>query len=139
MINVKQIDDLDLKLIPCRVKGGTLLREDSDERIKFTDDFIRQVEEETISFEDEKEILKEIHDHINPESIQCQECHTTDTPFLPYEQIGYSKRRISYLCSEELANMIRDYKLYHTPTHLKEWEGGDDSSQPSKTTIPVEE
>jgi hypothetical protein len=80
------------------------------------------VEEETLGFEEEKEKLKKIHDHINPESIQCQECHTKDKPFLPYEKIGYSQRRIGYLCSDEISRMIREHELFVTPTPLKEWE-----------------
>lgn len=121
-IGTKPIDALGLKLIPCRVKEGKLVREDSEERIRFTEDFIRMVEKETISFEEEKEALKKLHDHINPQSIQCQECHTKEKPFLTFEKIGYSERRIGYLCSEEISRMIRDYKLFHTPTPLKEWE-----------------
>ena len=121
-IGAKPIDALDLRLVPCRMEEGKLIREDSDERIRFTEDFIRMVEEETLGFEEGKEKLKKIHDHINPESIQCQECHTKDKPFLPYEKIGYSQRRIGYLCSDEISRMIREYELFVTPTPLKEWE-----------------
>jgi len=121
-IGTKPIDALDLKLIPCRIIEGELIREDSEERIRFTEDFIGMVEKGALSFEEEKENLKKIHDHINPQSIQCQECHTKDKPFLSYEKIGYSQRRIGYLCSEEISRMIRDHKLFYTPTPLKEWE-----------------
>ncbi|MEE9505041.1 MAG: hypothetical protein V3V90_07905 [Thermodesulfobacteriota bacterium] len=121
-IGAKPIDALDLRLVPCRMEEGKLIREDSDERIRFTKDFIRMVEDETLGFEEEKEKLKKIHDHINPESIQCQECHTKDKPFLPYEKIGYSQRRIGYLCSDEISRMIREHELFVSPTPLKEWE-----------------
>ncbi|MCK5257166.1 MAG: hypothetical protein KAQ81_14135, partial [Deltaproteobacteria bacterium] len=121
-IGSRPTDELDIKLIPCIIKEGKLIREDSDERIKFTKDFIRKVEKDELTFEEEKKILKNIHDHINPESIQCQECHTKEKLFLPLAEIGYSERRIGYICSDEISRMIRDYKLYSAPTPLKTWE-----------------
>jgi len=133
-IGTAPIDTLDLRLVPCRMENGELLREDSDERIKYTDDFIRMVEEGTLSYEEDKEKLKKIHDHINPESIQCQECHTKENPLLPYEKIGYSERRVGYLCSEEISRMIREYKLFSTPSPLKEWEEEAPPKDNSSTT-----
>jgi hypothetical protein len=92
------------------------------------------VEEGTLSYEEDKEKLKKIHDHINPESIQCQECHTKENPLLPYEKIGYSERRVGYLCSEEISRMIREYKLFSTPSPLKEWEEEAPPKDNSSTT-----
>lgn len=125
VINTKPTDELDIKLIPCRIEKGKLIRADSDEQIELTKDFIRKVEKEEISFEEEKELLKTIHDRINPQSIQCQECHTRDKLILPLSEIGYSERRIGYICSDEISKMIRDYELYSSPTLLKTWEGTD--------------
>jgi hypothetical protein len=122
VIDTKPTDELDIKLIPCRMEKGELIRADSDEQIKLTKDFVRKVENDEISFEEEKKILKNIHDRINLQSIQCQECHTKEKPILPFEQIGYSVRRTGYLCSDKISGMIRDYKLYSSPTLLKTWE-----------------
>ena len=125
LIDTKPTDELDIKLIPCRIEKGKLLRADSEERIKLTKDFVRKVEKDEISFEEEKKILKKIHDRINPQSIQCQECHTRDKLILPFAEIGYSERRIGYICSDEISRMIRDYNLYSSPTLLKTWEEKD--------------
>lgn len=122
VIDNKPTDELDIKLIPCRIEKGKLIRADSEERIKLTKDFVRKVEKDEISFEEEKEILKQIHDRVNPQSIQCQECHTRDKLIVPLAEIGYTERRIGYICSDEISRMIRDYKLYSSPTVLKTWE-----------------
>ncbi|MCK5513341.1 MAG: hypothetical protein KAJ00_02485, partial [Deltaproteobacteria bacterium] len=124
-IGSKPTDELDIKLIPFLIEKGKLIRADSEERIKLTKDFVRKVEKDEISFEEEKKILEKIHDHINPQSIQCQECHTRDRLILPLAEIGYSERRVGYICSDEISRMIRDYNLYSSPTLLKTWEDKD--------------
>ena len=109
----KPLDELGIKLIPCEKKGGIWRRLDSDQEIAYANKFIEEAKTKKLSLKRKKEAIEKIHRHISKETITCQECHNRTSPFIPFRDIGYTQKKISYLVSEEVVGMIKKYKDFY--------------------------
>jgi len=104
------------KIIPFERVDGELRRIDTQERIDFAREY--QKNEKTLSERQKSKAKKIIHKIINEKPYMCEDCHRKQDPLLPFEELGYSKKRADILVSTEVVGMIKDYTKFHVPRML---------------------
>lgn len=113
------------KVIPFIRENGKLVRIDSDERIKFANDY--KENEKGLTEGQKSKAKKIIHKIISKTPVTCEECHTKDRPVLPLAELGYPKMRVDSITSTEVVGMIKNYTEFHMPKMLTP---GEDSPAP---------
>ncbi len=104
------------KIIPFERVDGKIQRMDNPDRIEFAKEY--QKTEKTLSERQKSKAKKIIHKFINEKPYLCEDCHRKQDPLLPFEALGYSKKRTDMLVSTEVVGMIRDYTKFHVPRML---------------------
>ena len=104
------------KIVPFERINGQLERVDSQDRI----DFAREYEkaEKTLSERQKAKAKKIIHQIISEKPYLCEDCHRKEGSLLPFEALGYSKKRADILVSTEVVGMIKDYTKFFVPRML---------------------
>ncbi len=89
-----------------------------DERALFST-LIGSLEEKSLSKEQKKKILEQIHKDTSKQPVTCNECHSSKNPFIPLIDIGYPKERAAMVTSDQITKMIDQYEVFHTPKFLE--------------------
>ncbi|MBW2255541.1 MAG: hypothetical protein JRI25_13205 [Deltaproteobacteria bacterium] len=105
------------KIIPFERVSGELRRVDSEPRIAAAKDFLSRRDALT---EDQKTLeMDALHEILTEVPYQCDDCHQTDRPLLPYEALGYPQRRIDSLRSNEVVGIFDRYRKFYLPGLLE--------------------
>jgi hypothetical protein len=105
------------KIIPFEYGDADLQRVDSQSRIDFSNDY-RESEKQLSDLQKSK-AKKIIHKIVNKSPYLCEDCHQKKNPLLPFQDLGYSEKRINLLVSTEVVGMIRDYTKFYVPRMLQ--------------------
>jgi hypothetical protein len=62
---------------------------------------------------------KFIHRRCTEEPLQCSRCHTAERPFLPFEELGYSRDRADFLVDPEVVDLVQRYETFILPSLLQ--------------------
>ena len=77
-------------------------------------------EEERLNETQKSKMKKVLHRKVNEEPLLCEGCHTIEkTPYLPFLEVGYPKRRLHELTSTEVVGMIKKYREFYIPQFLR--------------------
>jgi hypothetical protein len=104
------------KIIPFEMKNGNLQRIDDQSQIDFARKYLRT--ESTLTEDQKADAKKKIHKRVAKNPYLCEDCHRSKDPLIPFEKIGYSKKRANLLVSNEVVGMIRDYTEFYVPEIL---------------------
>ncbi len=104
------------KIIPFARINGKLQRIDTQEKIDFAKEYSAQ--EETLTDIQKSKAKKIIHKIVSKKPYICEDCHQKEAPALPFEDLGYPKRRIDAFVSTEVVGMIRNYTKFYMPRIL---------------------
>jgi hypothetical protein len=105
------------KIIPFERVDGLLRRFDTQSRIDFSMQY--REAEKTLSDLQKSKAKKIIHKIVNKKPYVCEDCHQKEDPLLPFEALGYPKKRIDSLQSTEVVGMIKDYTKFFIPRMLQ--------------------
>jgi hypothetical protein len=105
------------KIIPFEYENGNLVRIDSQERIEFAREYKKK--EKTLSEAQRSRAKKLIHNIVSKQPHICEDCHQKESPLLPFEELGYSKKRIDSVTSTEVVGMIKKYTEFYMPRMLQ--------------------
>jgi len=104
------------KIVPFEYAEGNLRRIDDQSGIDFARRYMRT--EKTLTETQKTDIKKKIHTRVDENPYLCEDCHRPQDPLIPFEEIGYSKKRADLLVSNEVVGMIRDYTKFYVPEML---------------------
>lgn len=104
------------KIIPFVRINGEPQRIDTQDRIEFARDYSKM--EKTLTDIQKAKAKQIIHKIVSPKPYMCEDCHQKEAPILPYENLGYTKRRIDAFESTEVVGMIRNYTRFFIPKML---------------------
>jgi hypothetical protein len=104
------------KIVPFERIDGKLQRIDDQSKIDFARNYQRT--EKTLTEDQKTEAKKIIHNRVAQNPYLCEDCHRRQNPLIPFEKIGYSKKRTDLLVSNEVVGMIRDYTKFYVPEML---------------------
>ena len=104
------------KIVPFERVDGGLRRIDAQERIDFSREY--EATESTLSERQKAKARKIIHKDIDEKPYLCDDCHRRQGPLLPFEDLGYSRKRADLLVSTEVVGMITDYTQFFVPRIL---------------------
>jgi len=104
------------KIVPFELADGKLLRIDDQSQIDFAREYQRT--EKTLTEVQKTDAKKIIHKRVDENPYLCEDCHRREDPLIPFEAIGYSKKRADLLVSNEVVGMIRDYTNFYVPEML---------------------
>lgn len=104
------------KIIPFVTINGKLQRIDTQERIEFAKDYSEM--EKTLTDIQKAKAKQIIHKIVSPKPYLCEDCHQKEAPILPYEELGYKKKRIDAFENTEVVGMIRNYTKFFIPKML---------------------
>lgn len=77
-------------------------------------------EENRLNDTQKSKMKKVIHRNVNEDPLICDGCHTIEQePYLPFELLGYPKRRLHELTSTEVVGMINKYQKFYIPNLLR--------------------
>jgi hypothetical protein len=105
------------KIIPFINISGKLQRVDTREKIDFAKEYSAQ--EKTLTDIQKSKAQKIIHKIVSKKPYICEDCHQIEAPVLPFEDLGYPKRRIDAFVSTEVVGMIRKYTKFYMPRILQ--------------------
>ena len=104
------------KIIPFERIDGLLQRIDTQNRLDFSREY--REAEDTLSEVQKAKAKKIIHKIVSEKSYVCEDCHQEKAPLLPFEELGYSRKRLDDLVSTEVVGMIKDYTKFFIPSML---------------------
>jgi len=104
------------KIIPFKRVDGKLQRVDTQDHIDFSREY--REKEATLSDVQKSKAKKIIHKIISEKPYMCEDCHQKDNPLLPFEFLGYSKKRADVIVSTEVVGMIKNYTKFYMPRIL---------------------
>jgi len=104
------------KIIPFVKINGKFQRIDTQERIQFAKDYSEM--EKTLTDIQKAKAKKIIHKIVSQKPYLCEDCHQKEAPALPYEELGYNKKRIDAFEGTEVSGMIRNYTKFFIPKML---------------------
>lgn len=72
-----------------------------------------------LSDKDRESVKKRFHKLVRPKGRTCSRCHTeANKSYLPFEQLGFSKRRIRDLTNLNIIGLVEKYEDFHMPDLL---------------------
>ncbi len=104
------------KVIPFEKKNGSLQRVDSQERIDFAADY--KINEPKLTELQKTKAKKIIHNLISKQPYSCEDCHQKESPLLPFEDLGYTAKRVNAFLGTEVIGMIKNYSEFYMPRML---------------------
>jgi hypothetical protein len=107
-------DTVKAKIVPVEVEEGSIKRLDETGDSKFVEEYLRrrsQLDADQVAVAKER-----THKNVSDTPIYCNDCHTMEKkPYLPYEELNYSKQRISEIVGTEVVGMVDKYKKFYLP------------------------
>jgi len=119
----------DSKIVPFMRINGKLQRIDAQDRIDFAREYSEQ--EKTLTDMQKSKAKKIIHKVVSKKPYICEDCHQKEAPVLPFEDLGYPKKRIDAFISTEVVGMIRNYTKFYMPRILQPGFGNQKSANES--------
>ena len=119
------------KIIPFARLNGKLQRIDTQEKIDFAKEYSEK--EKTLTDLQKSKAKKIIHKIVSKKPYMCEDCHQVEAPVLPFEDLGYPKRRIDAFVSTEVVGMIRNYTKFYMPKLLHPGESEKKENEPVET------
>jgi len=118
------------KIIPFARINGMLQRIDTQEKIDFAKEY--REKEKTLTDIQKSKAKKIIHKIVSKKPYICEDCHQKEAPVLPFEDLGYPKRRIDAFVSAEVVGMIKNYTKFYMPRILQPGVGGEGEGEGEK-------
>ncbi len=88
-----------------------------DRERAFVTDFLKN--KEGISSTEQSKMKKVIHRMVDEKPLLCDDCHTSSqTPYVPFAELGYPPRRIEQLANTEVVGMLQKYREFFIPKFL---------------------
>ncbi|NOX35057.1 MAG: hypothetical protein GXP56_15235 [Deltaproteobacteria bacterium] len=115
------------KIIPFERKNGSLQRIDNQERMDFAAEFKKN--EPMLTELQKTKAKKIIHNLISKQPYSCEDCHQKKSPLLPFEELGYSRKRVNAFLGTEVIGMIKKYSSFYMPRLLNPGFGDDKNQQ----------
>jgi cytochrome b subunit of formate dehydrogenase len=112
-----QLVESTAKIIPFEHTPGGLGRVDSVTRIEAAAAYLSR--EEGLTEEQKTLELDQLHEIVTDVPYQCDDCHQTDDPLLPYEALGYPQSRIDAIRSNEVVGVFDKYRRFYLPELLE--------------------
>jgi len=104
------------KIAPGTVEDGRFRFLRSEKDRAFVE---RYLEDEKILSQKKKSQMKKVmHNDINKEPIECNQCHREKAPYIPFAELGYPPRRVEELTNTAVVGMIDKYKEFYIPNFL---------------------
>ncbi len=124
------------KIIPFVMENGSMERIDNKARIEFVAQY--RLNEKDLSEGQKSKSKSMIHNVISKKPVMCEECHTSENPLLPLENLGYPKRRVDSITSTEVVGMIKNYTKFYMPKMLNPGVGKQaNQGEPQPQASPV--
>ncbi len=120
------------KIAPGRISssGQFLFLNDTKERA-FVEKYLQ--EKDRLGSTQQSKMKKVIHRRIDENPLMCDGCHNDKTPYLPFDSLGYPKRRKQDLVGTEVAGMVAKYQEFYMPKFLLPGDGWNpDTPNPAK-------
>ncbi len=112
------------KIIPFEKKpDGSIQRIDNQEREDFAAAF--KTNEPNLTELQKNKSKKIIHNIISKQPYSCEDCHQKENPLLPFEDLGYSRKRVNAFLGTEVIGMIKNYSEFYMPRILNPGFGED--------------
>lgn len=117
------------KILPFERTRGKLERIDTQERI----DFVREYREreKTLTESQKSKATKMIHSIVSKQPYTCEDCHQQEARVIPFEELGYSKKRIDSIVSTEVVGMIKNYTKFYMPRLLHPGDADENTTGPA--------
>ncbi|MFA5241209.1 MAG: hypothetical protein WC392_02410 [Sulfuricella sp.] len=106
-----------------KIAPGTLAADgnfrflNGDRERAFVTDYLKN--KDGLSTTEQSKMKKVIHRMVDEKPLLCDSCHTsTQTPYVPFAELGYPPRRIQQLTNTEVVGMLHKYSDFHIPKFL---------------------
>ncbi len=105
------------KIAPGRISnsGQFMFLNDEKERA-FVEKYLQ--EKDRLGSTQQSKMKKVIHRRIDEKPLMCDRCHNEEAPYLPFDTLGYPKRRKQDLVGTEVAGMVAKYQDFYMPKFL---------------------
>jgi hypothetical protein len=88
-----------------------------DRERAFVTDYLKN--KDGLSSTAQSKMKKVIHRMVDEKPLQCDGCHTSSqTPYIPFAELGYPPRRIQQLTNTEIVGMVQKYREFYIPKFL---------------------
>ena len=114
-----------MKIAPGRVEQGKFDFLTGNEMLTFVGNYL--VEQATLPPEQQSQVKKVIHRHVNKDPISCEQCHSEQSPYIPFAELGYPPRRVHELTTTAVVGLINKYEEFWLPKFLTPGVGGEGS------------
>lgn len=88
-----------------------------DRERAFVTDYLKN--KDGLSSTAQSKMKKVIHRMVDEKPLLCDGCHTSSqTPYIPFAELGYPPRRIQQLTNTEIVGMVQKYREFYIPKFL---------------------
>ena len=109
-----QTDDYFSRIVPFLSENGSENSLEVTEDDPVAQEFIRV--QEQLRGPDKAAVKKSFHRLVAAKGRFCTRCHTEpDKSFIPFEELGFSQRRIGELTSLNIIGLVQKYKRFYMP------------------------
>ncbi len=103
------------KVAPTTVNDQGVIRLlQGEKEMEFAERYI--TEQERLKPEQKSQMQKVMHRKVSEDTIECQQCHQKEDPYLPFAEIGYPPTRLRELTNLPVLGMIEEYKDFYIPS-----------------------
>ncbi|MET0071129.1 MAG: hypothetical protein ABW096_13920 [Candidatus Thiodiazotropha sp.] len=107
------------KIIPVEAVRGSIRRLDESSDREFVEHYLQN--RDSLDADQEAAAKIRIHRNLSDSTIACTDCHTSEKkPFIPYEELNYTKQRIDELSGTDIVGMVNKYKDFYIPNLIKD-------------------
>ncbi len=104
------------KIAPGFTENGQFRFINTEKERAFVDEYLKN--KEKLAPSQQTRMKKAIHKMKSEKPVFCDGCHTTETPYLPFEKLGYLSHRVNDLTNTEVVGIVSKYKAFYMPKFL---------------------
>ncbi len=105
-----------VKIAPGRLVGTTFEFLNGEKMMGFVEKYLQKEQELTPA--QKSQIKQVIHEKVNKEPLECDNCHNAKQQYIPFGKLGYPPRRVDELTTTATVGMIKKYKQFWIPSLL---------------------
>lgn len=109
------------KIVPGIMDTDTFKLLYSSKERSFAERYI--LEQDNLKPEQKSQMKRVIHKKVNKTPLQCDGCHQSKEPYIPFAELGYPPRRVNELTNTAVVGMIKKYKEFYIPSFLSPGQG----------------
>ncbi|HLB05549.1 MAG TPA: hypothetical protein VJL62_02405, partial [Thermodesulfobacteriota bacterium] len=114
--DVEKYGNYGAKVAPGFMEGDKFRFINSEKERDFVDDYLKN--KDKLSATQQSSMKKVIHRALDEQPLLCDNCHNEETPYLPFENIGYPRHRVDALVNTEVVGIAMRYKGFYMPKFL---------------------